>query len=391
MRQTNTMADGPTARTVLILCPGGLEDGGGIGRQMGYFLRADLSGNTRLQYRVIDTRGPWFLGAAPHYKVASVAYLIRAAWAMLGAKLSGAPCVAHVNITGRGSTIRKTVLMSAVRLVGMRYVLHVHDPAYADDYRARGPVMRKVVRGLFHGAQSVIVLGSHDKLLLGTALRLPAQKIIVLPNAVPDPGPPPLKHHEAAMCQLLFLGYLSARKGVPELLQALASPSVVTLPWQATLAGGGPIDEYRAMAVSLGLAGRVNFPGWLEGNAVRSALEAADILCLPSHAEGLAMAILEGLAHGLAIITTPVGAHGEAIDHGVSGILVPPGDVAALAAALRRVIGDAGVRQHLQAGARRRFQEKFNVQPYATRLSQLHAACFLQTEARMRSVLRPSA
>ena len=64
---------------VLILCPGGLENGGGIGRQMGYFLDAMRSQISTLDYRVIDTRGPWFLGAAPAYKAASLLYLARAA------------------------------------------------------------------------------------------------------------------------------------------------------------------------------------------------------------------------------------------------------------------------------------------------------------------------
>ena len=61
------------------------------------------------------------------------------------------------------------------------------------------------------------------------------------------------------------------------------------------------------MAASLGLAGRITLPGWLDGVAVRQACMDADVLCLPSHAEGLAMAVLEGLAYGLAIIATPVG------------------------------------------------------------------------------------
>ena len=55
------------------------------------------------------------------------------------------------------------------------------------------------------------------------------------------------------------------------------------------------------------------------------------MLVLPSHAEGLAMSVLEGLAHGLAVVTTPVGAHAEVIEPERSGLLTPPGDIAALA------------------------------------------------------------
>jgi glycosyltransferase involved in cell wall biosynthesis len=361
--------------TVLILCPGGLEHGGGIGRQMGYFLGGLQGRYPGLRYRVIDTRGPWFLGASPRYKAVSLLYVMRAAGAMLMARLSPSPAMVHVNITGRGSTIRKTILLCVARLAGLRYVLHIHDPSYAEDFRARGAIMRAAVTALFRGAHAVFVLGQHDQLLLEPLLGLRPRQTIVLPNAVPDPGPWRPKSGAASPCHLLFLGYLSARKGVPELLRALATPALLSAAWRLTLAGGGPIDEYRALAANLGLADRVEFPGWLDGPAVRSLCETADILCLPSHAEGLAMAVLEGLAHGLAIITTPVGAHAEAIEQDVSGLLVPPGDVAALAAALGRLILDNAVRHRLQAGARQRFLTKFDVVPYGDRLAALHAAC----------------
>jgi Glycosyl transferases group 1/Glycosyl transferase WecG/TagA/CpsF family len=86
---------------------------------------------------------------------------------------------------------------------------------------------------------------------------------------------------------------------------------------------------------------------------------------------GLAMAVLEGLSYGLPVITTPVGAHPEVIEPDVSGILIPPGDAAALAGALLRLINDEGLRLRLGVGARRRFLEKFDLRLYAERLNRL--------------------
>ena len=85
------------------------------------------------------------------------------------------------------------------------------------------------------------------------------------------------------------------------------------------------------------------------------------------------MSVLEGLSHGLAVITTPVGAHSEVIEPNVSGILVPPGDVTALADALVGVIEDETLRERLAKGARDRFLEGFDVRRYAARLRQVHA------------------
>jgi exopolysaccharide biosynthesis WecB/TagA/CpsF family protein len=358
---------------VIILCPGGLEHGGGIGRQMGYFLRARQLQTNGPRYRVIDTRGPWFLGASPLRIGFAAVYLASAALKLVRARRSSR-CAVHVNITGRGSTIRKVILLTLTRGLGLPYLLHVHDYNYADEYRSRGRLIRALIATIFRRAVKILVLGSRDRDVLSSLLGLPQHRFVVLPNAVPDPLEDGTRvSRPERSCHFLFLGHLNARKGVPELLQALARPAPMSRRWRATLAGGGSIDEYRRLADTLGIADRVDFPGWVDESQVRSLCADADALVLPSHAEGLAMAVLEGLSHGLVVVTTPVGAHPEVIEPEVSGLLVPPGDVEALADALVRVIDDEHLRRLLGAQARRCFLEKFDVRAYAEQLSRLHA------------------
>lgn len=363
-------------RRVFLLCPGGVEHGGGIGRQMGYFLSALPQTADTPTYRVLDTRGPWFLGSERWRIPLSAIYLASAALRIAWTGFTSRHTLIHVNITGRGSTLRKLVLTAIARAVALPYVLHVHDYDYAAELRARGKVVRGLVRGMFAAAQQTIVLGAEAERTLRAELALPDAGILVLPNAVPDPSPAPLTGVDEAAASpihLVFLGYLSARKGVPELLEALASAVLAALPWRATLAGGGPVDEFRAKADALGLANRVDFPGWIDQRAASALCASADILTLPSHAEGLAMSVLEGLSHGLAVVATPVGAHAEVIEPGQSGLLTPPGDVPALSAALARVIADKALREHLRTGARQRFLDRFDVRSYSIRLVRLHA------------------
>jgi glycosyltransferase involved in cell wall biosynthesis len=343
---------------------------------MGYFLSALPQAAETPAYRVIDTRGPWFLGSARRRIPLSVVYLVAAGLRIAWLGIAGRPNLIHANITGRGSTSRKLVLTAIARAVALPYVLHVHDYDYAADVRARGEVMRRLVRGMFAAAEQTIVLGTEAERTLRAALELPDAPILVLPNAVPDPHPSKggrLDAATASTVHLVFLGYLSARKGVPELLEALASPALAALPWRATLAGGGPVDEFRARSAGLGLADRVTLPGWIDQPTATVLCAAADILVLPSHAEGLAMSVLEGLAHGLAVVATPVGAHGEVIEPEQCGLLVPPGDIPALAAALARVVSDPALRERLRTGARLRFLDRFDVRSYSRRLTRLHA------------------
>lgn len=369
-------ADGLQIRTVLIVTPGGLEHGGGIGRQMGYFLRAYRNTEQRLHYRVVDSRGPWFLGSSPLHVVGAVIFFGSAMLTLVRARLSSC-CVAHVNITGRGSTVRKIILVALARALGFRYVLHVHDYDYAEYYHSRGALLKNLITTMFSSAAAVVVLGRRDLEAISQLFQLRSEQITVLHNAVPDPRPEVDKtRSEGNPCHLLFLGRLSDRKGVPDLLRALASPFMKHRRWIATLAGDGPIDEFRNLAEDLGIVEKLRFTGWLDQGGVSALCAAADVLVLPSYAEGLAMSVLEGLSHGLTVITTPVGAHSEVIEPEVSGILVPPGDVAALSNALARVIEDESLRSRLAKGARDRFLEGFDVRRYAAQLQQLHVGLF---------------
>ena len=230
---------------VLVLCPGGLEHGGGIGRQMGYFLAALPRGAETPEYRVVDTRGPWFLGGAPWRIPISILYFMAAAFRIAWEGIADRPGLLHVNITGRGSTIRKLALAAIARAVALPYVLHIHDYDYAADVHARGGLMQRLVRGMFAAAAQIITLGAEAERTLRVSLALSDAPILILPNAVPDPhpAPPAAAGVAAGPPHLVFLGHLSARKGVPELLEALASPALSALPWRATLAGGGPVDE----------------------------------------------------------------------------------------------------------------------------------------------------
>jgi glycosyltransferase involved in cell wall biosynthesis len=363
--------------TVIVVTPGGLEHGGGIGRQMGYFLKANRARRGKIRYRVVDSRGPSHIAFAPFYLLAALGQLLMA-------RLTQPSVVAHINVAGRGSTIRKLMIFLLNRTIGLPYILHLHDYDYADDFNRRGRIAKSLIRKMFQRATCVVVLGRRDRDIALRLLGLRDDRVITLNNAVPDPGPARLRPARPdEPCHLLFLGRLSARKGVPDLLDALAKPSLRDLDWRLTLAGDGPLEDYRRVAGDLGLLDRLKFTGWLGEAEIGALCSEGDVLVLPSYAEGLAMSVLEGLAHGLAVITTPVGAHCEVIEPEVSGILVPVGDETALAESLVRVISDAALRRRLADGARRRFLEKFEVGGYAARLDRIHTTLLLKRRERM--------
>lgn len=237
--------------------------------------------------------------------------------------------------------------------------------------------MKAVIRLMFRRAKRIIVLGSAWRKFVCEEIGVNREQVIVLHNSVPVPvlpsRKPPPRH-----CRILFLGRLGTRKGVPELLQALATDRVASLEWTAILAGDGDIEHYKKMAAELNLDDRIQFPGWVGPEVVSNYLKNADILALPSHREGLPMSVLEGMAYGVAIITTPVGAVTEAIDDGISGLLVQPGDVNALSHALTRVLTDTKLRCSLSRAARKSFIERFDVHNLSIQLTKLYRQCITE-------------
>ena len=346
---------------------GGTEHGGGIGRLVGYVCAA-RSGAVR--HEVTDTRGPRVRPVRSSLRLARAMALIAADRVRAPASLQ------QFHIAGRGSTVRKTVLGLWARAIGAPYVLHLHDYDYAADLARRPRWQLGLVRALFRGAWQVIVLGRKDRETVIRVLGVAPGRITVLRYCVPDPGPQ--AHRAGRDVHLLFLGRLGPRKGVPELLAALADPAMPESGWHATLAGDGPVEAYRAEADRLGVSDRVRLTGWL-CEADTAALRAqADVLVLPSHAEGFAMAVLEGLASGLAVVTTRVGAHDEVLEDGRTCLFVPPGNARRLAEALASLVGNSARREALGAAGRALFLAEFDIAGYRERLEALQERAFLQ-------------
>jgi glycosyltransferase involved in cell wall biosynthesis len=344
--------------------PGGFEFGG-IGRTMLYATEAWKRLPDAPGWRLVDARGRGSLALMP-------LHLAAAATGIAADRVLGRLDLLHLNVAGRGSTWRKILLGELAGLLGLPTVVHLHDFDYAADLERRGPLGRRLAARLFRRARRVIVLGERDRRTVVERLGVPPERVELLHNGVPDPGPPPARTGRAGPVRLLFLGHLDARKGVPELLTALAGPALRARDWRLVLAGGGETERFAAMVEELGLAGRVELTGWLPHERVYGLCREADLFVLPSHAEGQAMSLLEAMAHGLAIVTTPVGAHLETVQDGVEALLVPPGDSEALGLALARLIDDGALRARLGQAARARYQGSFTADHYARGLAAIH-------------------
>ena len=169
------------------------------------------------------------------------------------------------------------------------------------------------------------------------------------------------------------MGRVEAAKGVFDLLAAVAVlvPSFPDI--ELVIGGTGALTELRQRAAALGIVDHLSLPGWLDPAGKQAELARAAVFCLPSHAEGLPMAMLEAMAAGKAVIVTHVGAVPEAIDDGVNGLLVPPASVPHLAAALRRLLSDAALRCALGHQAHATIAAHYSTDVVIGRIAALYA------------------
>jgi glycosyltransferase involved in cell wall biosynthesis len=197
----------------------------------------------------------------------------------------------------------------------------------------------------------------------------PRAQVVVLPNPVPLPAAAAASQ---APGRILFLGRIEQAKGVYELLQACALLAPRFPDLRLVLGGSGELDQVRRRADELGLGARVELPGWIGPRERTAELERAAVFCLPSHAEGLPMAMLEAMAAGKAVVASKVGAIPEAIMDGDNGLLVAPGDSQALAAALASVLADAALRERLGRRARATVEQHYSLDAVGARLGAIY-------------------
>jgi glycosyltransferase involved in cell wall biosynthesis len=127
----------------------------------------------------------------------------------------------------------------------------------------------------------------------------------------------------------------------------------------------------REMLCRVQMADRVSVPGWLGPAATADLLRQTDVLVQPSFIDNLPMTILEAFAQGVPVVATPVGVVPDVIVPNVNGLLVPAGDVRALADALARLIDDPALRQRLGAAARRDHAARYEMNGYISRLAEI--------------------
>lgn len=253
------------------------------------------------------------------------------------ARLIAAPTVdGAILFSGAGvSFVERSLMALAARIFRKPAVLMVRSGHFRTQYE-KSPWFRGVARVLLRLPRRIGVQGESWVPLLHSA-GVTGDRIVVVPNWLSHPPADPRARvfTADAPLRLLFAGWMTAAKGVPELIEAAGILAAAKRNFTLTLVGGGTLlENAREAARQSALSDRLVVTGWLGRSELAAELQRTDILVLPSHAEGFPNIVMEALAEGVPVIATPVGAIPDSVTDGINGTIVPLGSAAAIARAV---------------------------------------------------------
>jgi glycosyltransferase involved in cell wall biosynthesis len=246
--------------------------------------------------------------------------------------------VAH--LSQGGSFVREGALLCLAHARGFATVAQLHGSSFADFAEKRPGLVGRVLRA----ADVVLTLSAESR--AAAAEFVPMERVVLVPNAVADG----VRREIEPL--IVFGGAVSKRKGVDVLVAAWQRLAQQHPLWKLVIAG--PVLDQPAIPLTRG-----EFVGALSHEALMKLLERSSIAVLPSRDEAMPMFILEAMARRNCVIATRVGGVPAVLANGV-GVIVEPGDVDALEAALRRAIADAAWRATKADLARSAFETTYS-------------------------------
>lgn len=280
------------------------------------------------------------------------------------------PDLVHIHFSSRGSIYRKSWFILLASLFCARVVLHAHSGEFHLFFQKETPGwIREFIRYVLNRAVKLIVLGRRWQDFYRQIYT--RSEPVILPNPVVIPETIKRRYKEPI---IFSAGRLVRRKGTYDLLEAYSILCSRFPEAQLWLAGDGDLEKVRRIVLENSWEEKVKVLGWLENEALSEIYQSARVFALPSYNEGLPIALLEAMAYGIPVVTTPVGGIPELVRDGENGFLIQPGDVASLAHSIGVLMRDSSLYERMSRNAREAVEREFGVKKIIQQLSLVYDA-----------------
>lgn len=292
------------------------------------------------------------------------------------AVLAGGAAIVHINSSLNARAFcRDLVHLLVAKACGARVLFQVHGGKLPQQFCGSSRVLAALLRWALSLPDALVVLAKVE--LEAYREFLHSDTVVVLPSGIDSASYAGLSRQPAdppGTLRLLYLGRLAKDKGLYELLQGLKIARAAGARARLVIAGSGA-EESRLLRFVRegGIADEVEFAGPVFGADKAALLARSDALVLASYAEGLPYALLEGMAAGMPVIVTRVGAIPDVVAEGVHGLFVPVHDASAIARAIASLATDAGLLACMGRACRQRIAGSYSLERVAGELARLYA------------------
>jgi glycosyltransferase involved in cell wall biosynthesis len=350
---------------VLVVGPG-LGQVGGVATFIEILATSPVIAEKYRILRLDTTRSAQDLGLENRLSLTNISYLVQQVIQFIIVNMREKPGLIHVQVTSGLAFWKSTLFILLGNLFGVGTVAHLHGGMFDKYYASCKPWVKNFIRRVFRAADVVIALSEKWRQFLldevGSDIR-----VEIASNPVDCLFAEALKEgHSAAGNRkkiVLFLGSLGKRKGVFDIL--MAAPAIFENHPDAHFVFAGA-EESRGEKLRIdelcrdkSLGEKVEFIGVVTGKEKVELFQSAMIYVLPSYGENLPFSLLEAMALGLPVVTTPVGAIPEIVKDGENGFLVEPGDINALASCVDRLLRDELLRRAMSDANQARIKADF--------------------------------
>lgn len=273
--------------------------------------------------------------------------------------------IVHIHMAQNGSFYRKSMLFILARIMKVQTILHVHASQFDEFYQKQSSFKKRYTRWVFESADSVVVLSETWKSFYES---IAEANFIVIENAV---NVPEENQYRSESKSLVSFGRLGKRKGTFDILKVAKGIESRHPEYKFVLYGDGDIEEVK-QEITRNQLTNVEIGGWISGAEKEKILNECRLHLLPSYQEGMPMAILETMAHGIPNVSSTVGGIPKVIESGINGLLIEAGNIEELEKAILLLLEDNVVNSQISGASYQTIQKHFSIENYHKKWSELY-------------------
>jgi glycosyltransferase involved in cell wall biosynthesis len=335
---------------------------GGISTMLKMYLKTDLACRYNLEFVVTHEDG-----TKPHKVAVMLAGIAKLFCILLTKRVD----IVHIHCGDLPSPNRKYIFFKICRSFKRKVILHLHGALFLEQYKNARIFWKKRLQFFFEEADTVICLSQAWKDAISALF--PHSNCVVIPNGILLPAPKEIDQRKTGgPVKMVFLGLIGPRKGLFDFLIVFEQLVKEGYEIRLSIGGNGEVARLMKRISAPLLKDRVEYLGWIDERQKKHLLISSDIFVLPTYGEGMPVSILEAMAYGLAVVSTPVGGIPELVEDGHNGYLVDPGDLETLHDRLKTLVGKQELRVLMGRRGRRKAACGFDIRQNYRAISQVY-------------------